>query len=115
VEPYVVDSNLCISYLTIEHRGAVEGEIISHYDGWIYGCDTCQDVCPWNRKFASPVAEPGFAPREGNAQPDLATWQGMDQAEFNARFRKSPVKRTRLEGLLRNIRIVLGEDDATTS
>jgi epoxyqueuosine reductase len=111
VQPYVVDSNLCLSYLTIEHRGPLEGEITGQFDGWIYGCDICQDVCPWNRKFGSATADERFAPREGNARPDLHAWRSMDQAAFSARFKGSPVKRTRLEGLLRNIRIVLGMHD----
>ena len=107
VGPYLVDSNLCLSYLTIEHHGAIEGEITEQFDGWVYGCDVCQDVCPWNLKFAFPSPEAGFAPRSGNEAPDLTAWQEMNQSEFSARFRKSPIKRTKLEGLLRNIRIVL--------
>ena len=111
VEPYVVDSNLCLSYLTIEHRGPIEGEITQQFDGWIYGCDVCQDVCPWNRKFASASSDPRFAPRPGSANPDLNDWRSMDQAGFSARFKGSPVKRTKLEGLLRNVNIVLGSRD----
>jgi epoxyqueuosine reductase len=111
VEPYVVDSNLCLSYLTIEHHGPIEGEITEQFDGWIYGCDVCQDVCPWNRKFASAAADTRFAPRDGNVQPDLAGLQALDQAGFSARFKGSPVKRTKLEGLQRNAGIVLAHHD----
>jgi epoxyqueuosine reductase len=106
VEPYLVDSRLCLSYLTIEHRGPVEGEVTARYEGWIYGCDICQDVCPWNEKFSLPSDEPGFAPREGFVDPELELWRGMTQAEFSARFKGSPIKRTKREGLVRNIGIV---------
>jgi epoxyqueuosine reductase len=111
VEPYVVDSNLCLSYLTIEHRGPVTGEVTAQFDGWIYGCDTCQDVCPWNLKFETPSGEPAFLPREGFVSPPLEEWRHMDQSEFSARFKRSPVKRAKREGLLRNIEIVLGPPD----
>jgi len=111
VEPYVVDSNLCLSYLTIEHRGPVVGDVRGRFEGWIYGCDTCQDVCPWNLKFGTPSEDPSFLPREEFVSPPLETWQRMDQAEFSARFRGSPVKRAKHEGLLRNIAVVLGRSD----
>ncbi len=111
VEPYVVDSNLCLSYLTIEHRGGIAGDVRGRFEGWIYGCDTCQDVCPWNLKFEAPCGEDAFLPREGFVSPPLEEWRHMDQAEFSARFRRSPVKRTKREGLLRNIGIVLGTPD----
>jgi epoxyqueuosine reductase len=111
VEPYVVDSNLCLSYLTIEHRGPVGGDVRGRYEGWIYGCDTCQDVCPWNLKFETPSEEPAFFPREGFIAPPLEEWRRMDKGEFSARFSRSPVKRAKYEGLLRNIEIVLGSAD----
>jgi epoxyqueuosine reductase len=111
VEPYVVDSNLCLSYLTIEHRGPVEADVRDRYEGWIYGCDTCQDVCPWNIKFETPSPDPSFLPREGSASPVLEEWRHMDQAEFSARFRRSPVKRAKRDGLVRNIGIALGTSD----
>jgi len=107
VEPYVVDSTRCLSYLTIEHRGEIDESLRSHLGGWIYGCDICQDVCPWNRKFARESEEPGFQPRAGNITPDLQSWSAMSVAEFQERFRGSAVKRTRHEGLLRNIRAAL--------
>lgn len=114
VEPYVVDSNLCLSYLTIEHRGPVEGDVRGKFEGWIYGCDTCQDVCPWNVKFGTPTDNPAFQPREGFASPPLEEWRRMDRAEFSARFRRSPVKRAKHEGLMRNIDIVRGRTDPGT-
>lgn len=107
VEPYVVDSNRCISYLTIEHRGDIDNELGRLFQNWIYGCDICQDVCPWNRKFAAETQEPRFFPRSWNIAPELDTWREMTQEEFAARFRHSPIKRTKAEGLKRNINAVL--------
>lgn len=107
VEPYVVDSNRCLSYLTIEHRGEITGEIAGQLEGWIYGCDICQDVCPWNFKFSAASAEEGFSPRPWNVAPDLATWREMTQEEFSTKFKGSAMKRTKREGLVRNINAVL--------
>ncbi|HUI11572.1 MAG TPA: tRNA epoxyqueuosine(34) reductase QueG [Bacteroidota bacterium] len=111
VEPYVVDSNLCLSYLTIEHRGPVAEGLHDKFDGWIYGCDVCQDVCPWNVKFALEEEGNAFAPREGFEAPPLERWHAMDQSAFSSLFRRSPVKRAKLEGLRRNIGIVLNGAD----
>jgi len=105
VEPYVVDSHLCISYLTIEHRGEVDGDLGAKFENWIYGCDICQDVCPWNEKFATGTSVEGFAPREGNVAPLLSEWEKMTRDEFTRRFRKSPMKRTKYEGLIRNVKV----------
>lgn len=107
VEPYVVDANLCISYLTIEHRGEIGAEIAEKFARWIYGCDICQDVCPWNHKFATQTDEQAFEPRAGSAAPVLAEWVDMGREEFQKRFKGSPVKRTKWAGLIRNIRAVL--------
>jgi len=111
VEPYVVDSNLCLSYLTIEHRGEINGNVRDQFEGWIYGCDICQDVCPWNHKFAEETDEAGFHPREGNIAPRLEEWKQMNIEEFRTRFKGSPVKRTKLEGLVRNVSIVHGSTE----
>jgi epoxyqueuosine reductase len=110
VEPYVVDSRRCLSYLTIEHRGTIDAELLPQFDGWIFGCDVCQDVCPWNLKFARPTGEPGFRPREGFVNPPLTEWEGMTAEEFDETFRKSPVRRTKHAGLQRNIAIVRNAD-----
>lgn len=106
VEPYVVDSGKCLSYLTIEHRTGISGEITGQFEGWIYGCDICQDVCPWNQKFSQPTSEQAFMPQEDRAEPMLEGWSRMSREEFNERFRTSPIKRTRWEGLMRNIGII---------
>jgi epoxyqueuosine reductase len=105
-EPYVLDSNRCISYLTIEHRGAIAGELGEKFERWIYGCDICQDVCPWNEKFAHPTNMNEFQPREYNKAPDLKHVVQLTQEEFSNKFRKSPIKRTKLAGLVRNANIV---------
>lgn len=108
VEPYVVDSNLCLSYLTIEHREEIPSDLAGRMDGWIFGCDICQDVCPWNNKFSRPTAEEKFAPHEGNAAPRLADWLQMGAVEFEKKFRGSAVRRTKHQGLMRNIRAAIG-------
>ena len=108
-EPYVVDSNKCISYATIELR-AVElpEEIEDKLSGWLYGCDICQDVCPWNR-FETASGEAGFAPREGNVNADLTDILGLTPETYAARFRGSAMKRTKLTGLQRNARAIQGK------
>ena len=107
VEPYLVDSGKCISYLTIEHRGELPDNAPRDFAQWIYGCDICQDVCPWNQKFAQPSTEKRFLPRAGNEAPMLREWAQMSREAFQTRFRGSPIRRTKWEGLMRNIRIVL--------
>lgn len=107
VEPYVIDSNLCISYLTIEHRGSISGDITDRFENWIYGCDICQDVCPWNHRFSTETQEPRFQPRQWNVAPKLDEWEKMTREEFSNNFKGSPVKRTKHDGLMRNVRTVL--------
>jgi len=104
-EPYVVDAGRCISYQTIEHRGPIDASIAKDFEGWIYGCDICQDVCPWNR-FQQPTANDAYRPRPGCVTPDLDGIAGMTQEEFSRRFAKSPIKRTKLAGLARNADII---------
>jgi epoxyqueuosine reductase len=107
VQPFVVDSNRCISYLTIEHRGPIEAQYADQLDGWIYGCDICQDVCPWNEKFSTPTSDPGFEPRDWNRAPMLGEWEEMNEEEFRFRFKGSAMKRTKREGLQRNVKAAL--------
>jgi epoxyqueuosine reductase len=102
LEPYVVNSQKCISYATIELRSESLPQFFTgKMDGWIYGCDICQDVCPWNR-FEKPTSETAFEPREGVASPLIEEILTMDHGTYVERFRKSPVKRAKLTGLKRN-------------
>lgn len=108
VAPYVVDARKCISYLTIELKPEhpIPGELGDHFENWLYGCDICQDVCPWNR-FEQPTADERFAPRSENLALDVPKVLEMSQDEFSERFRKSPVKRTKLAGLKRNANVLV--------
>ncbi len=113
VQPYVVDSNRCLSYATIELRSpALPKEITENLDGWLYGCDICQDVCPWNR-FEKPTDETRFEPRPGNVSPDLEEVLSLTQEKYAEKFRKSAIKRTKLSGLQRNAQALLENKDET--
>lgn len=106
VEPYVLDSNRCISYLTIEHKGEIPEELSPKFQNWVYGCDICQDVCPWN-SFQQPTSEEDFQPRPHNLAPKLDELSRLTKEEFTERFRRSPVKRTKREGLARNANAIV--------
>ncbi len=103
VEPYVVDSSKCLSYLTIEHRCEIDQQFMNKFNGWIYGCDICQDVCPWNKRFSIPSIIRAFRPRGDNLAPRLNEWKKMTKKEFSDKFARSAIKRTKYEGLMRNI------------
>jgi epoxyqueuosine reductase len=105
VAPYVLDARKCISYLTIELKGAIPHEYRKAIGNRIYGCDDCQIVCPWN-SYAVATEEPAFQGREGVK--GLIELMQLDDEEFRERFRKSPVKRTKRRGLLRNVAVALG-------
>jgi epoxyqueuosine reductase len=107
VAPYHLDSNRCISYLTIEKRGAIPEELRAGIGHQVFGCDICQDVCPWNRK--SPATDkPEFQPREGLVNPALAWLAEISAEEFREKFRSSPIKRSKHSGLRRNALIAIG-------
>ena len=102
---YELDSGKCISYLTIEHRGDfIEGH--DDLDGWIYGCDICQEVCPWNISFSKISEEKHFEPRTDIINNTDQKWLEIDQEKFSTIFKKSAAKRTKLMGLKRNIKSV---------
>ncbi|MCY3555542.1 MAG: tRNA epoxyqueuosine(34) reductase QueG [Gemmatimonadetes bacterium] len=107
VEPYVVDSRRCISYHTIELKGAIPLEYRAAMGDRVFGCDDCQDVCPWNRR-APETGHPAFAARPWNELPDLVEMLGMTSETFRTRFKGSPIKRTKRRGLLRNAAVALG-------
>lgn len=105
--PGVLDARLCISYLTIEKRSEIPSELRSGMGRHVFGCDICQDVCPWNRKAPTTTA-PEFEAREGLVNPALDWLAEMQQQEFSRVFRGSPVKRAKLSGLRRNAVIAMG-------
>ena len=107
VEPWVVDARRCISYLTIELKGPIPVELRPLVGEWIFGCDVCQDVCPWNR-FAVPVEEPRFRLDEGRFHGELTDFLSLGEEEFLARFEGSPVRRAGRDGFLRNVCVALG-------
>ena len=110
--PRTLDARRCVSYLTIELRGAIPDELRPGVGELVYGCDVCQDVCPYNVKFAQELKEPAFAPREVLAGKDARQLSrdllGMSQAEFSAAFKGSPIKRAKRCGLARNAAVALG-------
>jgi epoxyqueuosine reductase len=108
VAPRVLDAQRCISYLTIELREAIPPDLRPLMSDWIFGCDVCQDACPWNRKFARPTHEPTFQPRDDLDAPDLLALLTLDEEGFRRRFRGSPIRRAKRRGLLRNVAVALG-------
>jgi epoxyqueuosine reductase len=112
IAPYQMDATKCIAYLTIEHRGEIAPELMAGMGRQVFGCDICQDVCPWNRKAPLQVARLG-ADRELEARTELVNplldWLAeMEEAEFERRFNGSPVRRAGYEGLRRNVAIAMG-------
>ncbi|QKX05151.1 tRNA epoxyqueuosine(34) reductase QueG [Aquimarina sp. TRL1] len=102
VEPYVVDGSKCISYFTIELKDEIPSGFKGQFDQWMFGCDVCQDVCPWNR-FSKPHNEPLFNPKPELLEMTKKDWEEITQEVFSKVFQKSAVKRTKFSGLKRNI------------
>jgi epoxyqueuosine reductase len=107
--PYTLDATRCISYLTIELKGAIPPPLREGLGRHVFGCDVCQDVCPWNRRRRQRGGS-AFEPRPGGLSPDFAGLAGLDAEAFGARFRRSPVKRARRRGLLRNVAVAIGNE-----
>ena len=102
IQPYVVDGSKCISYFTIELKDAIPNDMSGQFDNWMFGCDVCQDVCPWNR-FSKPHSTPEFEPHSDLLEMTELDWTELTEDVFRELFRKSAVKRTKFAGLKRNI------------
>ncbi len=108
-----LDARRCLSYLTIELKGAIPQALRPALGDWVFGCDICQQVCPWNLRFAAPEGDPAFAPRPSLPHPslphpNLAESLSLTPADFNARFKRSPVRRAKRRGYLRNLAVAAG-------
>ncbi len=106
-EPYVLDARRCLSYLTIEHRDSVNEELAEHFDQWIFGCDICQEVCPWNRKAAF-SSEEVFRPTTHLSQLSLEGLLQLTETQFREQFRHTPMWRSKRRGMLRNALLMVG-------
>lgn len=109
-EGYIVDGSKCISYFTIELKEAIPESYRGKFENWMFGCDICQEVCPWNR-FSKPHAEPEFLPHEDLLKMTKRDWTEMTEEVFREVFRHSPVKRTKFQGLKRNIDFLTSREE----
>lgn len=110
VQPWQVDAGKCISYLTIENKGEISPQFNGQFEGWIFGCDICQDVCPWNNKFGAVTAEESFQPRNDETSLSLEYISELDNKQFRDRFSGSPLLRAKLKGLKRNAEFLAGSE-----
>ncbi len=102
--PRVLDATRCISFLTIEWKGELPAELVPRFDGWAFGCDICNDVCPWNERFARPTAIADYRDRHDPDRHDPAAFDDLNEAEFAIRFGDTPLERPGLERMRRNVR-----------
>lgn len=109
----VIDANRCISYQTIENKGTIDDQLTGKFNNWVFGCDICQEVCPWNRK-AEPHSEPQFEPSPELNEMSRADWKSITPERFAELFKKSAIKRTKFDGLIRNIEFNLKRFDHTS-
>lgn len=107
VEPYVLDSTKCISYLTIEHRGDIPIELGKHFENWVYGCDICQEVCPWNEKFSTQTSVNEFYPSQSTVAPKLSELIAITEEEFQQKFQGTAIRRSTVGEIRRNAEIVV--------
>lgn len=103
-----LDASRCISYLSIELKGAIPPDLRQSMGAWVFGCDVCQQVCPWNRRFAAPEGDAAFAPPREVPAPDLARELALNPKDFNQKFNDSPMRRAKRRGYLRNVAVALG-------
>jgi epoxyqueuosine reductase len=104
----MLDARRCISYLTIENKGEIPPEMRPLIGNRIFGCDVCQEVCPWNCRFALPDGDPAFAPRDDIPHPELRSELRLDEAAFNHKFQNNPIKRVKRRGYIRSVAVALG-------
>jgi len=109
---YVVDSNKCISYLTIENKKNIPEEFKGKFENWIFGCDICQEVCPWNIKFSKVTSSQAFYPEKGNKELHFAKVMDLSKKDFKQKFSNSPIKRAKLSGLKRNAEFLLSKNES---
>jgi len=110
IKPYVVDGSKCISYFTIELKEEIPTAFKGKYDEWVFGCDICQEVCPWNR-FSLPTKVDEFTPKNKAFELDYSEWDEITEETFNKIFAESPLKRTGFEGMKRNLRFISKPDE----
>ncbi len=109
IEPGVLDATRCISYLTIEQKGPIPEPLAERLEGWVFGCDICNEVCPWNVRFAEPTSVEDYRPRESLAGAGPELFDDMHQEEFDRRFGDTPLERPGLQGMRRNLHAALAK------
>jgi epoxyqueuosine reductase len=114
-EDRTIDSGRCISYLTIENKGPIPPDLRPAMGDWVFGCDICQEVCPWNLRFSTPEGHPELKPDMATARPVLREALSLVPQRFNQKFRRSPIRRAKRRGYLRNAAVALGNQRDTAA